>query len=107
MSQRKTFYGGPRRPRHNQSNCTSRGERKLMLDTGKEKLFHFDLDDALAGIANQDAAGSLKGNITVKAGMLGLDETQEYLERMVSEKVITTGESERILTLLRHYSRWR
>lgn len=95
------------RPKHNQSNRTSHGNKKLMLDAGKENLFHFDLDDVLAGIGNKDAAGYLKGNITVKAGRHGIDEAKEYLQRMTCGGVITSEESGRITALLMRYSTWR
>lgn len=78
-----------------------------MLDAGREKLFHFDLDETLAGISNQDAVGALKGNITAKAGVRGIDEAREYLGRMVKENVITLDESRRIATLLEGYGKWR
>lgn len=92
---------------HNESNRTACGERKLMLDARREKLFHFDLDDVLATLGNHEAAGSLKGNITIKAAVFGVDKTKEYLDRIVTQKVITTDERHRIVELLNRYSTWR
>ena len=107
MRSRKTFYRRQRNPKHNQKNRTSRGTKKLMLDTGKENLFHFDLEDVMAGIKNKDAAGYLKGNITVKAGMHGIDEAREYLKRMTEEGALTPEESQRINAIMMRYSTWR
>jgi len=78
-----------------------------MLDTRRAKAFHFDLDDELCKIANQDAVGFLRGNINAKANALGIDEAKEYLDRMVDDKVITEQECESIGTLLDRYSKWR
>lgn len=107
MNRNKLNYGGRRTPRHNEKNRTARGVKKMMLDAGKENLFHFDINDILAGIGNKEAAGYLKGNITVKACMQGIDEAREYLKRMTSEGILTGEESHRITTLLMRYSTWR
>jgi hypothetical protein len=101
------FDGRQRRPKHNRSNMTARAERRLMLDSGKERLFHFDLEELLATIANKDAASSLEGNITTKAGRMGIDEAVKYVERLVDEKILTMEESKRIVLLLERYGVWR
>ena len=78
-----------------------------MLDMGRVKYFLFDLNDILEKIPDDSVRGTLKGNIYSKASKNSIWDAREYIERMASEGVIPSDIKEKLILLLRRYTRRR
>lgn len=77
-----------------------------MLDTRREKIFRLDLKDILAKTENQDNKGIFAANIEKKAARDGINEANEYVDRISGESIEPEIAGE-IKKLLKKYSTYR
>ena len=104
----KRNFGGKRRfdEKHNRKNQSNSKKRRL-LDTGRRKLFLFDLDDLFEKYGLRVNKSIMSATLANKLTTQSMDDAMEYVKRLGEENELGDKEIESFEKLMRRYTRWR
>ncbi|NOZ76364.1 MAG: hypothetical protein GXO65_01505 [Euryarchaeota archaeon] len=103
MGRRRRFNPNKRRQRHHRHGGGG-GPKTRKLHMGRAESFEYYLKKALEDV---EAGGIIFGNLYSKATNLGVDEAQEYLDRLVEDGNMDKDKARAVSDLMKRFSKFR
>ncbi len=91
--------------KHNHKN--KGGEKRRLLDMGRQKYFRFDLEDMLDDFKVVDNKNIITATLFNKMTTQSFDDAIGYIEGLLESGSINKDNAEKLKFLLKKYSKWR